>query len=134
MRFLLTILVSAGFCHCLSGQANRPSEVPGSTFEIIKNEFRYTPTIPAGVEKEKKLDSGGDIVKMNPFHVYISKNPPPSAATKKRGTNGIDLNAERHIWSGKIGGLPAEIGLLKHEDILPFGASTPRWDIFRLKW
>jgi len=71
---------------------------------------------------------------MDPYHVYVSKYPPASAVVKPGGSEGLDLNAERHLFSGALRHMPLEIGVLKHTDIIPFGEPLPRWDILRLKW
>ena len=101
--------------------------------EAIKDEFRYVGTKPDPVAKPADQTGNDDIVKMKPFHVYALRTP-PSSAVNKNGMKGFDLGAERKAWSGKLGRIPAEIGILKYGDLLPFGQAIPRWTLFRLRW
>ena len=134
LRLLFIVGATSGVCPYLQGQAGQPFRAPSPAREVIKDEFRHTPTIPASVAKPTDQNANDDVVKMRPFHVHAPQIPPSSAVDKNGGTQGFDLSAERKIWSGTLGRIPAEIGVLKYKDILPFGEPIPRWTIFRLKW
>ena len=133
MRTLLFPLLIVAFLSAARAQTRDLSSTPSATLQAIKNEFPFHPPAAGAAEIPRESPSG-EIVKLKPFHVYISKNPPPSAVRKFKETAPFNLNAERILWSGHIGSLPAEIGLLKYEELIPFGTPLPKWNLLRIKW
>ena len=133
MRTLLFTLSMAVFLSAARAQTRDLASTPSATLQAIKNEFTFHPPA-AGAAEIPRESPVGEIVKLKPFHVYLSKNPPSSVVRKPKETAPFNLGAERVLWSGHIGSLPAEIGLLKYEELIPFGTPLPKWNLLRIKW